>query len=491
MERPRWRERWLRRTRWSVRTRVLTALVALSALALLATGATAYVLERGRLDEGIDDSLRRAESEFRTLAQGVDPATGLPFVDVERLLRFTMGSTVPAAHEGMLGFVDGEVALYAAAEYPVQLQRDAELVQSLIPLTLDGAAGLSTVVTGTSSYRVLVVAVQAGLQSGALVLAYDRFALHRELSSTYRTYAAVALGALLLIGLIGFAIVSDLLAPIRLLRTEASQISSAHLDRRVPVVGNDDLAALTVTLNTMLDRLQGAFDSQRELLDDVGHELRTPLTVVRGHLELMDPTDAGDAAAAQVVALDELDRMNDLVEELVTLARARRPDFVQRQQTDVAVLTDEIATKASTLGDRSWQLDNLAEASAQLDPRRVTQAWLQLASNAVKFSEPGSVIGIGSEVDGGSDGAGTVRLWVRDQGVGIDAADQQRIFDRFSRVAGSGVEGSGLGLTIVRSIVLAHGGRVEVDSTPGEGTQVTMVLPRTVAPNQPQARRDV
>jgi len=233
---------------------------------------------------------------------------------------------------------------------------------------------------------------------------------------------------------------------------------------------------LTTTVNGMLDRLEDAFSSQRELLDDVGHELRTPLTVVRGHLELMDPSDPADAEQVRALALDELDRMNALVEELVTLAKANRPDFVIPEPTDVALLTDEVLTKARPLGERRWVLDALAEETVvDLDPRRITQAWLQLANNAVKFSEPGSTVALGSAVDGDR-----VRLWVRDEGVGIATEDADRIFERFARADGAGVEGSGLGLTIVRSIAQAHGGEVDLASEPGRGSTFTIVLVRRV-----------
>lgn len=163
-------------------------------------------------------------------------------------------------------------------------------------------------------------------------MAYDRQAEHAGLADNYRTYALVALGAVVLIRLLGFLIVSDLLRPVALLRSAVSQIGSSDLSRRIKVVGNDDLAVLTASVNGMLDRLEHAFASQRELLDDVGHELRTPLTVVGGHLELMDPHDPEDAAQVRALALDELDRMNALVEELVTLAKARRPTSSPRNR---------------------------------------------------------------------------------------------------------------------------------------------------------------
>jgi signal transduction histidine kinase len=127
------------------------------------------------------------------------------------------------------------------------------------------------------------------------------------------------------------------------------------------------------------------------------------------------------------------------------------------------------------LGDRRWVLDAVAVGVAQADPERLTQAMLELASNAVKFSAPGSTVGIGSAL-----APGDVRLWVRDEGPGIAPAEVDRIFGRFSRGGGSGaVDGSGLGLSIVETIATAHGGRVELDSTPGAGSTFTIVLPAT------------
>lgn len=478
------RRRW--RIWWSVRTRVLAALVGLSALAVLVAGTTAFVLERNRLDEAMESSLERSSLEFLTLARdGVDPKTGQPFHDVSELLLVALGRIVPAENEGMVAFVEGEHVYNQPAEYRYQLQQDTELIERLGPMTearvellrqsVSGASLITLVTTERTTYRVAIVPVigPSGT-SGALVMAFDRVAEHANLADTYRTYALVALVAVVLIGALGFLIVSDLLKPVALLRSATASIgSSADLSRRIEVVGNDDLAVLTTTVNDMLDRLEHAFASQRELLDDVGHELRTPLTVVRGHLELMNPNDPEDAAAARAIALDELDRMNSLVEELVTLAKSRRPDFVRPQPTDVAVLTDEVLTKARPLGERRWALDALAETEAELDPHRITQAWLQLASNAVKFSEEGSVVALGSDAD-----STTVRLWVRDEGRGIAAEDQARVFERFERAGQAGVEGSGLGLTIVRSIAQAHGGHVELESEPGRGSTFTIVLPR-------------
>src|SRR5699024_9531476 len=145
---------------------------------------------------------------------------------------------------------------------------------------------------------------------------------------------------------------------------------------------------------------------------------------------------------------------------------------------DVPRLTDEILTKAQQLGQRQWRLDDVAEVSLEADEQRLTQAWLQLASNAVKFSEPDSVIGIGSRYDAVRQ---EVRLWVRDKGVGISAQDQERVFSRFTRLDRC-VDGTGLGLSIVSLIAQAHGGRVELESEVGAGSTFTVVVPLAVVP---------
>ena len=176
----------------------------------------------------------------------------------------------------------------------------------------------------------------------------------------------------------------------------------------------------------------------------------------------MDAGDAGDVAETRSLALDELDRMQRLVDDLALLAKSQRPDFVQPARVELDRLTDEVIDKARPLGDREWRVDARAQATVELDAQRVTQAWLQLIANSVKFTEPGETVAVGSGV-----GGGVVRLWVRDTGPGVAAEDTERIFERFGRAeTGRGVEGAGLGLAIVRAIAEAHGGRVWVDSTP-------------------------
>jgi len=277
----------------------------------------------------------------------------------------------------------------------------------------------------------------------------------------------------LLIAAIASWLAGRLLRPVRRLRETAQGITEGDLSGRLEVTGNDDLTELQRTFNAMLDRLEGAFATQRRLLDDAAHELRTPLTVLRGHLEVVDTADAKDVGATRALLLDEVDRMARLVSDLLLLAKAQRPDFVRTEPTEVEALTHGALDRARGLGDRVWMLDAAAPALVALDAQRITQALLQLAHNAVQHTDDGAEIGIGSHVVGSR-----LELWVRDTGPGVPEEIRANIFDRFAQ-AEAGHDGFGLGLSIVSAIAEAHGGRAELDDArPGRpGATFRLVIP--------------
>ena len=475
------RRTWVRvisalRGYWTVRTRVLGAVLALSALGLVVAGSAAYALQRSDINADMDNSLERNFLEFESLLDtGLDPTTREDFTEAEELIFVAMQRTLPAPNEGMLGMRDGEVVLLANPAVQLRLENDQELVDFVAAKADLSRVSVSSISTAQTTYRALIVPIQLSADSSPsqYVLAFDARAEHGQLNQTFATFALISFGTLVFIGVVGWLLVGNLLLPIRLLRDTAQRIGDSDLSERIPVSGNDDLSDLTRTVNAMLERLEGSFTSQRQLLDDVGHELRTPITIVQGHLELQDSGDPTDVAAVRGIALDELDRMRLLVDDLVTLAGITRPGFVRQEMVAVGRLTDEVLDKARPLGSRRWTIDARAESSCLLDSRRITQAWLQLVVNAVKFSDDGSTIAVGSRLD--HDG---LALWVRDEGIGVPAEDQQRIFERFARGAHSRrTEGSGLGLTIVSAIVGAHGGTVRLESARGRGSTFTMVLP--------------
>lgn len=463
----------------TVRTRVLAAVLALSALGLTVAGVTSYALQRERLDTQIDSTVSRNVEEFRALADdGVNPATGTSFTTAADLLRVALQRAVPATNEGMLAMVDGDVVYTAPTTVRLRIEDDAELVAAAAAQGDATTATIRTLRTDQRTYRYVAVPVRVlgDDAQGQLVFAFDRGAEQAALTASYRTYALVALGTLVVTGVIGWLLTGRLLAPVRLLQRTARQITETDLSDRIAVTGDDDLSDLTRTVNAMLDRLEAAFASQRRLLDDVGHELRTPLTIIRGHLELMDPTDVADATATRHLAMDEVDRMHMLVDDLVVLATADRPDFVRPVATAVGHLTDEIAEKAGGLGEHRWRVTTRADVTAMLDPHRITQGMLQLAANAAKFSPTGSEVRLSSHVRDGR-----LLLEVSDDGPGVPPADADRIFERFARAQGGrGIEGSGLGLPIVAAIARAHGGSVRVDTARPSGATFVIDLPLVV-----------
>jgi len=465
-----------RGSRLTVRTRILAAVLALAAFGLTLAGSTAYLLLRERTDDRINEYLTLSVEEFRALAKdGVDPRTGKPFATASDLVYIAIQRTVPPAASGVVGLVSGEVRWTQPASVQLRPEKDPQLVSQLELIGMNEHVQIRQVTTRLTDYRYIAVpvSVTGDPATAVLVFVHDRSAEHAELTATVRTYGVVSLASLLLIAVVGWVVAGRLLAPLRLLGATARRITDSDLSDRIPASGHDDVSELTRTVNQMLDRLETAFDSQRLLLDDAGHELRTPLTILRGHLELLDPADPADTSATRALALDEVDRMHRLVEDLVTLAKADRPDFAQLAPVDVGRLTDDVLDKARTLGQRRWSIDERAEATARLDTQRITQALLQLAANAVKFSAEGTTIAFGSTVRNGR-----VRLWVRDEGQGVSPEDAERIFERFARgQAGRGVEGSGLGLPIVAAIAEAHAGTVRLTSRPGSGSTFVLDLP--------------
>ncbi|MBK7821403.1 MAG: HAMP domain-containing protein [Tessaracoccus sp.] len=456
----------------SIRARVISAVVLLTGLALLLSGVLVYLQAQASLQARVTADLTRVADEIALLAGEFDPATGEPFSGPEGLLYAAMQREVHLPSEGSFAVVDGRVRWAAPSTVRFRPEKLPQLVEAVLPQTAEPVVTFGDIVTDQGDVRYVVVPVifTENGATGAMVHAVDMTTERAALRPIFTTYALVATGSLVLVAMLIALIVGRLLRPMRSMRETVERITETDISQRVPIEGTDDLSALAVTVNGMLDRLETAVTGQRELLDDVGHELRTPLTIVRGHLEIMDATDPEDVASSRALVIDELDRMRRLVDDLLTLAKSEQRDFVMPRPTDVARLTDETLAKATTLGTRHWVLEDLADIEAALDAQRISQAWLQLAANAVRYSAEGSRIGMGSSIDGDE-----LRLWVRDEGVGIAAEEQSRVLERAER--GRSGTGTGLGLAIVSSIARAHGGRVLVDSAEGVGTRVTIVVP--------------
>ena len=467
-----------RRPTLSVRSRIVVSILAVAALGLAASGVASYLVQREQVMTAVDAQLMQVVPDLRTIASGKTSA--VPLTSVDALLRVALQQVIPGSNESIVGFINGKPALVPAANLPFRIDKDPALVSRIVSEAnpTQVVIGTAKSALGTLRYLIIPVDVAGDSSTGLYVAAYNLDAELGSVAESFQTYIRVALLSLILVGLVAWFVAGRLLRPIRLLRDAAAGSSTAaDLTARIPVTGRDDVSELAAAINGMFDRLQESSRSQRRLLDDVGHELKTPITIIRGHLELLDAGNVSDVEATRALAIDELDRMSTLVSDISLLAESRAPHFVELAEVDLDSLTAAVGTKASALDStRTWRVES-ASGRAALDTRRITQAWLQLADNAVKYSTPGTPIVVASEVS--KTGRDTwLSLSVRDCGPGIPPEARERIFERFGRLESSrGTDGSGLGLSIVSAIAEAHGGTVLLWGGAGVGSMFTIRIP--------------
>jgi len=452
--------------------------VLLGALALLAaTIIVSIVVDRAlllaRLSERIDEDLALEVDEFERVARGVDPETGERYGnDLRAAFDSYFARNVPGPNEVFLAMVGDDPYLRSAsAPYAVE---DVPGLLSRWSATTRPSYRDDTTPAGELRSLVVPVVSADDVRQGTFVAGRFPSADRAEVDDTIRTTALVGLVAFLFASAAAWAIAGRVLSPLNHLATAAASIREDNLDHRISVEGSGELAELTESFNAMLDRVQGAFATQRAFLDDAGHELRTPITVIRGHLELADH-GAPLPDSTRDIVFDELDRMARIVDDLLLIAKAERPDFIVPAPVDVSDLTGEILEKARPLGDRAWASDVDAVVVADLDRERITQAWMNLARNAVQHTRSGDRIVLFSAVV-----AGQLELGVQDTGEGVAPEDRSRVFDRFGRggsVRRTRTDGAGLGLAICRAIAEAHGGHVELRDTPGGGATFVLCLP--------------
>ena len=460
----------------SARNRIIGWMLLLVSLALVVEVSMAARVFTERAEEELDRELVHEGEKLRDfVGNAVDPTTNAPFLSADALLTAYIDAATPASAETIFSLKDGRPSRLARGVPRARLDRDEEFLSMVGNLT-ESTHGRSTSEAGPIHWAVIPVRVEGDPTSVALVVIEFAAPALDRVASTVRSLGLISAIALTLAGLASWLVAGAVLAPIRTLRQTAEDIGKSDLGRRIAVVGRDDVAALAHTFNSMLDRLQGAFDGQQRFLDDATHELRTPITVVRGHLEQMGDAPAERQRTLHLV-MDELARMNRLVDDLVLLARAQRPDFLRPTEIHVSDLIMDVLAKSSTLGERRWIVDGLPEQSVIADGQRLTQALMQLAANAVRHTTVGETITIGATI-----AADRLQLAVADEGSGIADADKAAIFDRFTRAGfrgdgGSRGEGAGLGLAIVASIARGHGGKVLLDTELGKGATFTLDLP--------------
>jgi heavy metal sensor kinase len=273
------------------------------------------------------------------------------------------------------------------------------------------------------------------------------------------------------------------LQPVDTMTDTAKRIGANRLGDRLPRSGTgDELDRLAETLNDMLARIETHVKRLQQFTADVSHELRSPLAALKGSSEVA-LSGARSAAELRRVIEDNVEHYNRLTriaEDLLLLARADAGENILRTdriRLDEAI-DDVVDLYAPLAADRRIELlfNDRQEISIRADGERLRQVLGNLIDNAIKYTQgPGRVTVCLATTDGHA------RIVVSDTGVGIPPEDMPHVFDRFYRAdrarASQGAGSAGLGLSICRSIVEAHGGRIRVESTPGRGTTVIVLLP--------------
>jgi len=298
-----------------------------------------------------------------------------------------------------------------------------------------------------------------------------------------RNYSLIGVGAILIVGAVGGYVISGMmLKPIDRVSSLASRISHTNLSERINHEGpQDEVKRLADAFDDMLGRLDTAFQSQQRFIQDASHELKTPIATAQTNIEVLEMDQTAtleDYKHTTEIVKRSLDRLNFLSHGLLLLSQGSQPHNGWAE-IDLKSLIDEVVTEAqpaATSAGVSLEAADMPQSlKAKGDAIGIKQVITNLVDNGIKYNRPQGTVRVSARTEGPS-----AVVEVRDTGLGIAAAEQQHIFDRFYRVDKSRSRsqgGSGLGLAIVKKIVEEHGGTVSVESNPGQGSTFRVILP--------------
>jgi two-component system, OmpR family, sensor histidine kinase MprB len=473
----------------SFRSRLTVYCSAAIALVLVGGSVATYVIERDKLRSGVDDTLTR-QSDMVFINVGT--STTAPARKGEAKL-FTQklgqkGAAVTGAAGKGLDQVQvrilGNPGEFGDVRSFFEVV-NAQGTSSLPPKPQGGLAlpvpkqALEIARTGRGSYFADIhfrgthmrMNVRPQGKGHAVIVAQSLEQVDGALSRLAWSLGITGAIGILLAGVVGTLVARGALRPIRRMSHTAQTVTETrNLGERIPVDGKDELSQLAITFNAMLDSLDTAMRSQRQLVNDASHELRTPLTSLRTNIEVLrdySQLDAGDRERLLRDLTRESEELSALVSDLVDLARGSQRDLHLRELELDKVVEDVVERAATRFPELSFDHDS-EPTSVVGDPQQLDRAIWNLVENAAKWSEPGGTVEI-------TTASGEVL--VRDHGPGIDPGDRPHVFDRFYRSQSArGRQGSGLGLAIVRQVAESHGGKVELVEALGSGAAFRLSL---------------
>jgi len=426
-------------------------------VALLIGAASLLVVLRRSMVTTIDQSARsRATDVAGQARQGALPAT----------------LSVPREEDALVQVVDARGQVVASS---ANLEGEAPIA-TFAPASGAATRTLSDLPVGNGhSFRVVAVAADT---SRGRVTVYVATSLG-GVDATIRTVRGILLAGspllLMLVAAMTWVIVGRALRPVEAIRAQVEEISMHALDRRVPEPsGGDEISRLAGTMNAMLGRLQTATDRQRRFVGDASHELQSPLATVRAELEVaLAHRDEADWPAIAAEVLEESDRMERLVRDLLFLARA--DEAAPRPVDRLIDIDDIVLEEVHRLNSSSAvSIDTTHVSSGPVLGRRdeLQRVVRNLLDNAQRFASSSVTVSVRTL-------EGQVELAVADDGPGVPDEQCEHIFDRFARLADSRHRpegGTGLGLAIVREIVVGHGGTI-VSESRGPGARLVVTIP--------------
>ena len=451
-----------------------TALV----LVLIIFGGALYAV----LARGLRDQIDRSLDEAAVVAVRAVEQHGLgPFLPFEDL----------AAEFPELAVLDKSFQIFSPAgkitiQSPNLRRQDIPLSPTALAAALNGQATFESArFQDGSTFRLLSVPIRENgvlvniVQVGTSLRPVEEM-LHRlvlVLLVLAPIALAVALGG-------GWFLADRALRPVEAITQAAQRIAAGDLTQRLAAPStSDEIGRLAATFNDMIARLEASFRQVRQFSADASHELRTPLTVIKGEAELAlrRTRPAEDYKLVLESTLEEIDRMTQIVDELLFLSRTDLGEVViERLPVRLDALVEDIRRQTGVLGQEQGvqvTVGSVDPATVLGDELRLRELLLNLVDNAVKYSRPGGKVEIALLREGAA-----ARLSVTDQGIGMTPEEMGRIFDRFYRTDAARAhakKGTGLGLSICKWIAEAHHGRIEVQSHVGEGSRFTVVLPVT------------
>jgi two-component system OmpR family sensor kinase len=487
----------------SLRARVLLSVLLLAAAGLIALAAVTYADQRSFLEGRVNQELRdaapavsRALDREGLYPPGVAPASGSSADQGAGGTGAAVGNALHGGPQGppnlsvppgtfgerreASGKVLGHTFFSLTQSAPPTPKLPAQVpVEQLFTVGSTGSSGLQ--------YRVYV---SHDPEDAALTLvAVPLREVQQTLSRLLLVEALVIVGVLVALGITASFVVRLGLRPLDRMEVTAGEIAAGELSRRVsPASSRTEVGRLGLALNAMLDRLERAFAERaaseerlRQFLADASHELRTPLASIRGYAELFRMGATEDAAGTQLAMRrieDESKRMGVLVEDLLTLARLDEVPEPRRAAVDLAVLArDAVADARATAPERPIGLEAGESAIVSGDEHLLHQVLANLMRNALVHTPAGTAIEVAV-----LQNENTVTVRVRDHGLGLPTGSEEDIFDRFWRAEGGrerGKAGAGLGLSIVREIVVSHGGAVSAADASDGGAVFSVRLPKS------------